>query len=264
MSSLVSATDLPNIQAALRRKDLGTKVYNMLDAAEDQGVPASAELVMSAQPVTTDTIDIGADVYEFVTAAGAVADDANIAVEIGASAAATLTNLVAAINATYSPDQHPNITNVATTAPALANGTEAVVASEDGTSLVAMNADAAGGTILPGDQSIVLAEAITDAADIWTAGNVDMNTLQGNAQIDRKVALAAVTITAAMITNDLRIDFDFTPTRFLVQVQDSSGVSRGAGDDAYTISGNAIKVVFGGGADPDIQATDVLHVQAYE
>lgn len=249
-------------QAAMRGGAIGSVIFGMLNDLEDNGVSASARLVMSAQPVTTNTVTIGADVYEFVTAAGAVADNANIAVEIAGSAALTLVELIAAINADKSDNRHANITNVATTAAALANGTENLLADALGTSLRIRVADAPGGTVIGGDPSIVLAESITDAADVWLEGNINMNTLGGRAAQVAKRTFAEVTVTAAMITNDLRIDVGFTPTRFGVQVITSAGVVIGTTSaDVFAIDNDGILVTFNGGAAPDIQATDLLRIE---
>lgn len=253
-----------DLEVGLRHRATGRAVAGLLDDAVDNGSLASASLVLSAQPTTTDTIGIGGDTYEFVAAAGNVANDANIAVEIGASAAATRANLIAAINATDADNQHATINNVADTAPALANGTEDVVADEVGTDVRVRTADAPGGNVLGASPSLVLAEVITAAADIWKEGNVNMNTLGGAAPASRAHAIAEVTVTAAMVTNGKQVSFPFTPTRFRVQVTDSFGVVRGNGSDSFAIANDGVLVTFGGGADPDIQATDVLQIEAWE
>ena len=96
-----------------------------------------SEIDLSTNPTTTDTITLGGEVYEFVTAAGAVAADVNIAVAIGGTAAATLLNLLAAINGGAAA-LHANITNIATTAPALGRGTKPVFADDLGSSLMGL------------------------------------------------------------------------------------------------------------------------------
>lgn len=261
--STLDNNDKRHLQVGLRNNRIGAKVFDFLDDVEDAGVVASSRLVLSDQPTATDTIGIGSDTYEFVATGGNVADDAYIAVEIGGDAGETRDNLIAAINATDPDNEHPNINNVADDAPAKSNGTEAVVADEVGTSVRVRSADVAGGNALAADPSIVLAESITAAADIWITGDVNLNTLAGRAQRNSRATLAKVAITAAMITNGLYIDLPFTPDRFTVQVQDSSGVVRGHGADAFVINGDVLEVTFNGGADPDIQATDTLLIQAW-
>jgi hypothetical protein len=258
----LNAKDRRQLQVALRNTAKGNKIFTMLDQLEDSGIAASARLAFPNQPTTADTIDIGADTYEFVTASGNVADDANIAVEIGGSAALTLANLVVAVNAGTTGNQHANINNIADTAPALANGTENLVADAVGTDLRIRTASYPGGDVKSGDPSIVLAEAITDAANVWKEGNVNMNTLAGRAQQNSRTTLAKITVTAAMITNGAKIDCPFTPAHFIAQAVTSAGVPRGTtGTDAYTIANDGILVTFGGGAAPDIQATDVIYLQ---
>lgn len=252
-------------QAAMRNDTRGNAVFSMLNSMEDSGVAASSRFAMPNQPTTGDTVDVGADVYEFVTASGAVADDANIAVAIGADAGETRDNWIAAVNATYEPNEHPNITNVATTGPALANGTEALFADEVGTDVRLRNADEAGGTVEGGSPDILLAEAVTDPADVWKEGNVNMNTLAGRAGIVRQHTLAELVVTAAMITTgDVRVDVPFTPTRFMVEVYTSAGVQRDAGTDSFAIASDGVVITLGGGAAPDIQATDVVRLLIVE
>jgi hypothetical protein len=77
--------------------------------------------------------------------------------------------------------------------------------------------------------------------------------------------VAEVTITAAMITNGLRVDVPFTPTRFEVQVITSAGVVIGTTSaDTFAIDNDGILVTFGGGIAPDMQATDILRLTITE
>lgn len=106
---------------------------------------AQAAIAMSSFPYTelptdTQTVTIGADVYEFCTALGATANTTNIGVVIGDTARATYDNLVAAINATDGDNAHATLVDSAAD-PCPANGTENVLA-------VAVNGgDTASGTI---------------------------------------------------------------------------------------------------------------------
>jgi len=234
--------------------------------ARDMGSIPSAELILSNQPTDADTIDIGADTYEFIDSGVnlLVTADANIAVLIGGSAAATRANLIAAINATDGDNQHDSCLLTDGVTPAVANGTENLLADEVGNNVRIRYADAPGGSVTPGDPSIVLAEAITHAADIWTVGNVNLNTLAGYAPGMHQEARTSVAVTAAMITNGLDIEFPFTVGGFLVQIRTSAGVIQGTtGTDTFLASGTAVAVVFGGGGAPDIQATDVITIHAW-
>lgn len=96
------------------------------DTSDSQPIPMIPTTIdLTTNPTTTDTLTIDGEVYEFVTAAGAVAADVNIAVAIGGSAAVSQVNLLAAINGTAAA-LHANITNIATTAPAIGVGTKPV------------------------------------------------------------------------------------------------------------------------------------------
>lgn len=255
-----------DLRLGLRSNALGDQVISQLEAYDDSGIIPNAILEMSAQPVTTNTFGIGGDTYEFVTSAGNVADDANIAIEIAGSAEDTRDNAIEAINATDTNNQHANINNVADDAPALANGTENVLADGFGDGLrVQPTQGAPGDPAFPSNPSLVLAEAITDAADIWDVGNVNMNTLGGRAVGSRKSVVAQLTVTAAMITKgDRRIRTPFTPTAFSVAVETSAGVRRVPGADSYAIGSEGVTITLNGGGAPAIQATDIVTMRIWE
>jgi hypothetical protein len=94
----------------------------------NSGVIAMSSFAYTGQPSDTETLTIGADVYEFCTAAGSVASDTNIGVVIGGTARATYDNLVAAINASDADNAHATLFQTDDTTPAVANGTEDVLA----------------------------------------------------------------------------------------------------------------------------------------
>lgn len=232
------------------------------------GSVANAVVVISNQPTDTDTLTIGADVYEFVNTGvdDDIANETNICVLIGGSAAATQANLLAAINSTDGDGLHATC-DTALGAAAPANGTENVVGRSITTTIQIRGADSPGGRVTASNPSIVLAEAITHAADIWREGNVNLNTLGGSAPAPYGGAMQCKTITAAMITNSVRFSFPFTLTRFIVQARTATGVIRTAlaalPADTYVINNGDVLATFGGGASPDVQATDVVCVVAY-
>lgn len=229
--------------------------------AVDAGVIPVWTFLGATIPVTLDTLTIGADIYQFVTAAGSVNDDTYIGVPLGGSADATLDNLVAAINATAGVTGLKLIDGVTA---ALNHGTLGVKAVKVGTTVECRPAATPGGTALASNPSIALNEAVTDAGDIWNVGNVNVNTLGGRAAAQRKSGRATVTVTSAMITNKVQVDFGFTPTGFLPSARASDG---GAvpmdGGDKFVITGNGILVTFGGGAG-DLANTNVLTLIAWE
>jgi len=215
---------------------------NKLDVAfaekvGDEGCVAVASLDFVNQPNANDTLTIGADVYEFGGVGG------NINVVIGGTPAATLTNLVTAING---------------------SGTENIFGQAAGTDLRILSADGAGGTPVGADPSIVLAEAITHINSIWNVGNVNMNTLGGRAKAARRHSATEVVVTAAMIANSLSVAFPFAVVSFLVQAHDPAAGTIRFGTDVFMVGGGGdVACTFGGGAAPDIQVNDVLTVEAW-
>lgn len=82
-----------------------------------------ATLPFGVNPSADDTITIGGETYQFEPNGGEVTNDLYIAVEIGVDAAATLLNLVAAIDATAA-SPHPNIVKTDHVTPAVSIGTQ--------------------------------------------------------------------------------------------------------------------------------------------
>lgn len=234
------------------------------DEAKHQGSVAVARLLMANQPADGDTIGIGANTYSFTDTGvnTVVNNDAHIAVVIGGSAALTRANLIAAINGAGTAGATVTLADAVT--PALDDGTENLLADQVGTTVRIRSASAPGGTVTAADPSIVLAESITDAADVWDVGAVNMNTLAGAAKALRLEATAVLTVTAAMITSKVRVDFPFTVTGFLVQVRSSTGGLRtGVIGDLAAIDTGGLLLTFDGGAAPAIQATDVVTIHAW-
>lgn len=201
------------------------------------GAVAVAELVQSGQPVAGETVTIGADVYEFDGAGS------NINVAIGASAEATLDNLVTAVNG---------------------SGTENVRADKSGTTtLVLRSAASPGGTVAVGNPSIALSEAATNYA--WNPGNVNLNTLAGEAQALKKHAIAVLPVTAALAAlSTFRVcAFDFTPTRFLVGVMDSTGAPKVV-HDTFAVDATTASIVWTSAGTIHLVAGDMVLVEAWE
>ena len=133
-----------------------------------------ATLDMSTAPTAGDVIVIGSDTYEFLAAAGSVSNDAYIAVLRTGVAADDLDALIAAINATDADNAHDSLTKTDTVTPALANGTENVVASKSSTTLQLRRADEPGGTVTPGLVSLALdASGLTPSVDFSVADLAD-------------------------------------------------------------------------------------------
>lgn len=250
--------DLPDrvrCNKAVNQAALGGELYNSLLRG---AIPVHV-FNLATNPTATDTMTIGDDTYEWVAAAGDVADDGNIGVVLAGTVAASRTNLVAAINGTATAT---GLFQTDSTTPALYKGTENVVAVVVGNTVEVRTANTPGGTAAPTGESITVAETMTAAADLWVYGNVNFNTLAGPAG-GGCLAAGQVTVTAAMITaGTVQVDFPFTPTWFQVEVWTASDVQRPGGSDTYEISGNGILITLGGGSDPDVQATDTIRILA--
>lgn len=204
------------------------------------GAVAIAEGSFPGNTSDTETVTIGADVYEFDSGGGVTGG--RITVTIGVGAEATLDNLITAINA---------------------NGTELVRADKSGTdTLLLQSAATRGGTAAAADPSIALTEAAVNFN--WTPGNVNMNTLGGEASAAKKRSVCKVTLTTDMLAGSAfrPCQFDFTPTRFTVYLQSSAGVPKLNFSDQVTISGNAILWTDAGAVHP--ANTDILTIEAWE
>lgn len=235
------------------------------------GVVPSNTLDMSTAPTATDTVTIGADVYEFVAASGTVAADTNIAVTRTGTAATDLAALIAAINATTKNNAHANILKSDGTA-ALANGTEPVKADSIATNILRIRfADRAGG--LPkapdtaAEASIACSDALTPSV-AWLLANMNEAPYRVASPF---LGHCLLKITAGRITDGtVRVSFPFKVTGFglsLVKTT-SSGLPveaadyTGTGADTFVINNNEILVTLGGGAAPDLQAGDEVLITA--
>lgn len=232
------------------------------------GCRGAAVLSIATQPTAGDTILIGDDTYEFVANAGAVADDEFIAVEIAGNVAGSVANLVAAINATDADNAHANITNVATDAPALANGTQPVVADIDlGAALVRVRyADAPGGALRSPARtfpSLALSETLDDGTDAWMCGDVNMNTLGATAAGQLAMGVSAYTADNIAASDKRVFSFPFTVTMFTVQVRAANGkIKTNSDTDLWTLDGTDVVLTIAA-ANTEIVDTDVITVTAY-
>lgn len=220
------------------------------DAGGGQGV-AQANIRLNTQPTAADTITIGSDVYEFVAALGSQTAG-RIGVLRGASAAAALANIVAAINgaaglgSTYS-----------------AKGTAAVKASVYNTDFLHIEAaEAAGGAVVAGTKpNVALSDALT-AVIAWDHENLGRT--GGN------VALKKVTHQIVVDAVNLAADFDVVAPGVITKaevlfVTDAAGAVDTTGKAASIIltvvaARNAVTVDFNTGA-TDPVATDKVYLQ---
>jgi hypothetical protein len=255
-----------------------TERINLNRALVDTGLNGplaqSAAILMSTNPTATDTLVIGGDTYEFQAAAADLADDTFIAVEIGGSAAATLTNLIAAINGTADA-AHATIFQTDSTTPALGRGTTQVVASTAGGILYIAYSKAQGESVssytlldwatLPATlPSIALTDTLTAAGAVWSVANMNLlhwfNPLYSSRSfVAYKHVITAADITAGIVRVLTGIE-DTDPT-VIVQGYTTAGVVKAGVADTvvWNDTFNSVDITLPGGG-TDWAATDVLHV----
>ena len=196
----------------------------------NSGVIAMSSFAYTGQPSDTETLTIGADVYEFCTAAGSVASDTNIGVVIGGTARATYDNLVAAINASDADNAHATLFQTDDTTPAVANGTEDVLAvavnggnTATGT-IYLYAADATGGDKVEGaGPDIALSDTATNGGP-WRKTNLNLTFGAGydgaTKQCHGKHAIVAANLTD---TQPVLVPLPFAPQSWNVQVRSADG-----------------------------------------
>lgn len=218
-----------------------TGIYFAEFESISNGVVPAARLAFSVNPSNNDTITIAGSSFTFKTSLGAATTTTQVL--IGASAAATLADLLNAINGVADANVVPN-----TTPFALSVVADAVTA----TVLRLRKAISQGGNPVPGTVgSTTLAASITTGASAWSCAN-----LNASGRFSR------VTITSGMISNgSFQIELPFTPSSVAWTMTSSAGVLRSI-TDAITISGNAINVALAGGASPATQAGDLFNFTA--
>jgi hypothetical protein len=191
-------------------------------------VAATGTLTLAANPTAGDTVTIGSKTYTFVSALDSVNGPAN-AVVIGAAAANTITNFVAAINGTSGEGFFYGSGTVASTQVTAVDGSgdtvvvSAIVAGDDGNNIATTETLTAGGsgwggsTLGGGTNAAITAIATPDSVGIvsidvlaqhvlcvvansqrfyWIApGDVDISTLnfaEAEQQPDELVAVRVV------------------------------------------------------------------------
>ena len=200
--------------------------------SEDTGHVAQACLFMATNPTATNTVTIGADVYEFDGAG------ANINVALGLDAAATRAAFILAINN---------------------EGTELVVAdapTTPATSVRIQPADRVGGTAQIGvGTSIAVSETLADASDVWNVANLN----ETGAPPYLKVARGTIVCTAENIASLLTVELPFTPVVFAWSAFTTAGLPKG-GKGQCVINGDYLEFDFDA---TTLAATDYVVWEAY-
>lgn len=211
------------------------------------GVIPSLRLGFATNPTDGDTITIGTKTFTFK--ATLVAATTTTQVKILGTAALTLAALLDAIN---------GVTNANVVLDTTPFTTSVVADAVTATVLRVRKAVAQGSTAVAGVMtSTAFSETLTAAGDIVNASNFNVA-----GKLASEGYPASVAITAQMITNGaFDIELPFTPTVVQWSGYASTGVPR-AINEAVTISGNAIHLVFAGGASPNWQAGDTIRFSA--
>lgn len=220
--------------------------FNTMEDNNDMGMCSSAYIAMSANPTDGQLVTIGADSYEF--------DNDNsvgggkIAVTIGASAADTRANLIAAVNGTASfSGLHATAIDSVSGVAAAAVGTLDLKAAEvdgDGaggaTDVIFITADRPGGTPVGAALSAALSKTVAGA---WNKSNI--NEQIGLAPSTKMSAFAAALADDSATT--YRLDFPFTINSFSVTLRDDGGqlLDMGANDTVTIVGGSALLITIG-------------------
>lgn len=215
-------------------------------------MPGMAMLRLNVQPTATDTVTIGADVYEFVATLG-LQTGAHIGVLRGASAAAALANFVAAINGSGVG------TSVSSAAPTV-NALASVYFTDF---LMIQTADKPGGSIqrgiAVGSSNIALSETLTDTAT-WNHTNLGNTLFNGT----EKRALVKIVVDATNLAADFDVVVPFTPTKAALWLATNAAGAPNAATTVGTLTivqaRNAVTVDLNGGATDPI-ATDIIYLE---
>ena len=194
-------------------------------------------LEYTGQPTDTQTATIDSLVFEACTDEGSVAADARVGFVIGATARVTYgTNLLAALNATYSPNEHPSLFQTDDETPALANSTKNLYAvhvngGDTSTgSLYVFNALTPGGLKKEGTApSLAFSDTLSNAA--WKWDNLNKSPGAEVDELDRSFHDKHTVIAGDLtVVQPIVFPVGFTPRSWQVQVRDGDD---GALKDAY-------------------------------
>jgi hypothetical protein len=233
-------------EGALEGMTFGDQIQTDTD-----GVIPNSRVLMSTNASNNDTLTIGGHVIKFVTSLASAYTFTQV--KIGGDAATTRASLCNALNGVADSD---NIVEATTTFKSAMATLGAPLYADQVSTKVRIRLASVHGAV--GSLNPASSPSVTLAANLTTSAAWDVTNLNASGGIDagKRVVVTQFTITAAMITAaEKLVECPFTPTAFSVQCRSSSGVIR-ALDEAVTISGDAIRLVFAGGSSPNWQATD--------
>ena len=264
-----------NDSPALSSTRLPSVVQDLAAAMEagggSPGSPTTFWVSASGDTPATETLTLGGDVYEFLASGATVAADTNIGVVRGGGVFATLTNLVAAINASAGATGILQSDGSA----ALSRGREPFLAAKLAVDKIRVSsADAPGGNIVGARLTQVVGSSggslLTFDDPIAGGGSLDNDALGGANPNDISPMAVSVKISAADIAANFKeivfpanFTFGFAGnSKFWLTFADSLGAP--VVRDEVPMAGAEANVleytIFGGGAAPNIQADDTVTV----
>lgn len=238
---------------------------NLVYATNGQSVAYNL-IDLSTNPTAFDALEIGADNYEFLEAAGEVDDADSVGVLIGGSAGATLDNLVAAINGTAADSGLTKDGGL----PARVHGTESVRAVTDGSYLVVYPASSRGGSVVAGEFPSLEFDANLDSSEAWTFTNFSDTAPSGIVPtVDASSRIVVDVTTARINANSLDIMLPFSAEEAVVKFTcvTSAGAVKSVGDtvvfDANSDFPTSLITVTFGGTGGDAANGDKLLIEVW-
>lgn len=219
------------------------------------GVMPASRLPFTVQPTNTNTLVIGAWTVTFVTALGAVA--ATTQVLIGVNAAATLVNLINALNA---DPTSKGTTWQEQTVPA----TLAIFADAITTTLRIRGATSRGGLPIESKFASTALSTTIAGGGVWTNDNLSLICKASTDVLEaaNSIVLDAAHIAAALTAGGLIIELPFTPSFAQWQVLSTAGVLKSTITDTLLPVAGGLQLLNAGAV--HVVATDILSFWAQQ
>jgi hypothetical protein len=244
----ISAADKTSIVTSLTRHR-GTCMMNRLFML---GVPGII--------VQTNTVTIGADVYEFRDSSPPIGGTAGrIWVFNGTggapNAVISRANFILAVNGGGTANE---VTRTSPANPTAGTNTELVRAYAGVTAGVinVVSAATIGGVNAPSAVATATTETLATLTDVWDAATMYNGVAAGQKNVGYATLPALVALTH-IAKGNIQTEFPFTPTKFIVVNRLRSQ------NEAVAIVGNAVSITLGGGAPPANQVADIIDIIAF-
>ena len=220
---------------------------------------------LNTNPTAGDTLTGGSDIYEFRATATQISNDTYIGVLIGGSAAASRLNFEAAQNG-VGTGIADGILAVGGGGPLLVeNGTENVLGDGATGYYYVYQADAPGGTKVPGDAtSLVFADSLT-SSDTWLFNNMNQWDAFGGGP--RESVVFSVKVLAQAITNGelpMKLPFIMDSGSIIEASFKDNSSTNVVRDDDISGSGDVVTISFNAGVAPNIQANDTVTITVWQ